>query len=220
VNAGSPLHSVAVSRDGKRLAIAAGNQENRLRGERCILLWDLEKGKLSPELPNMEIGARSVAFSPDGKVLAAACEDSSLRLWDFQELKLLFTFPDNEPDTVVAFSPDGKLLASGSQSRFINHGVVKLWDVSTGKEQATFAQETGNINSVVFSPDGKVLAAGSSDKAVRFWEVATGKEAAPIKGFPTPVTAIALSPDGKTLAAGTQDGAITLWDISKLAPSR
>jgi len=72
----------------------------------------------------------------------------------------------------VAFSPDGKTLASGSGED------IQLWDVATGKEQATLQEgHNGYVRSVAYSPDGKTLASGSDDMTIKLWDVATGKEA-------------------------------------------
>jgi WD40 repeat protein len=109
----------------------------------------------------------------------------------------------------VAFSPDGKTLATGSHDK-----TIKLWDVKTGKEQATLEGHTHPVSSVTFSPDGKTLASGS-ENGVRLWDVATGKTTLILKGrgageHPT------FSTDGKTLAvAGVNwfDDTITLWDV-------
>ena len=81
----------------------------------------------------------------------------------------------------VAFSPDGKTLASGSEDE-----TIKLWDVATGKEQATLKGHTHAVCSVAFSPDGKTLASGSGDKTIKLWDVATGKEQATLKGHTEP----------------------------------
>jgi WD40 repeat protein len=72
----------------------------------------------------------------------------------------------------VAFSPDGKTLASGSADH-----TIKLWEVATGKEQATLKGHTRVVTSVAFSPDGKTLASGSTDKTIKLWDVTTGNHA-------------------------------------------
>ena len=108
----------------------------------------------------------------------------------------------------VAYSPDGKTLASGSSDN-----TIKLWDVKTGKEQATLEGHTDAVFSVAYSPDGKTLASGSVDKTIKLWDVATGKEQATLKGHTEAVISVAYSPDGKTLASGSRDKTIKLWDV-------
>ena len=110
--------------------------------------------------------------------------------------------------TSVVLSRDGTVLASGTAD-----GTVKLWDVGTHTNIATFEEHTGIIYSVSFSPNGVLLASGSADGTVKLWSVETHTNIATFEGHASGVTSVAFSPDGTTLAAGAEDGIVKLWDV-------
>jgi WD40 repeat protein/tRNA A-37 threonylcarbamoyl transferase component Bud32 len=102
--------------------------------------------------------------------------------------------------TGVAFSPDGRRLASADAK-----GVIKLWDVATGREVLTLVGGETIAACVAFSPDGRRLASAGRDQTVAIWDVATGRETLTLRGHKAPVSGVAFSPDGRHVASGAQD---------------
>jgi WD40 repeat protein len=190
------ISAVTFAPDGKLLASSSDDG--------TIILWDVATGKRRATLKMA--GAAPLAFSPDGKTLAAGGWPD-ITLWDVATGKVKATLKGHTAFVrCVAFSPDGKTLASGADSKTVSFSLaadttIKLWDVGTGKERATLKGHTAPVYSVAFSPDGKTLTSGSWDKTIRLWEAATGKEKKALKQSDH-VTALAFSPDGKTLASG------------------
>ncbi len=150
----------------------------------------------------------SVAFSPDGKTLAAGSHGTVL-LWDVATHQGTAALAGTaEQINAVAFSPDGKTLADG-----VADGMVVLWNAVTHPAiGGRLIDGHAGVNSVAFSPDGKTLAAGSNDGGVRLWDLATRRPIGGVlSGQSGPVTAVAFSPDGMTLAVGNDGGSGTVW---------
>jgi len=152
----------------------------------------------------------SVAFSPDGTLLAAGMTNSEARVWHVPDGKPLLACEGHANWVMsVAFSPDGRLLASGGSDQ-----TIKLWDVHTGQCVSTLRGHTGWVRSLAFHPDGTLLVSGSDDQTIRLWNLSTGQCVSTLRGHTGWVRSIAFHPDGTLLASGSDDQTIQLWNLS------
>ncbi|KAJ9481264.1 hypothetical protein VN97_g12229 [Penicillium thymicola] len=178
------------------------------RRDNTVRLWGPVTGILQQTLEGHSDWVRSVAFSPDGRVLASASSDHTIRLWDSATGILQQTLEGHLGSVwSVAFSTDGRLLASGSFDQ-----TICLWDPITGALQRTIEGLLGSVWSVAFSPDGRVLASASRDNTIRLWDPITGALQRTLEGHLGSVWSVAFSPDGRILASGSSDQTIRLWD--------
>ncbi len=192
---------VTWSADGRWLAVACESG--------CLCVYDAQT-MTEVTLIWAPAALTSVAFSPDGRLLASGADDKTVRLWETASGKEVHVFKKHTGGVFsVAFAPDGKTLASASHDN-----TVRLWDAASGKELRTLSGHTSYVISVAFSPDGRTLASASSDETVRLWDVASGKELRTLSGHTSYLQSVAFAPDGQTLASGSSDRTVRLWDVA------
>jgi WD40 repeat protein/serine/threonine protein kinase len=208
---GGKYRSHVLSPSGRQVAVCCADQNE-------VYLYDVATGKETAVLRGHSAPATSVAYRPDGKQVATASNDQTLRLWDPATgqqtalLRLEAAPPklDRNPD--VAYNADGSRIASfpGSDA---GAGSSRLWDATTGNEIAVLAEWQDFGNRVAFSPDGRRVAVGSGEY-VYLCDVITGRRLATLGPHTKTVWFVAFSPDGKRVASATAPGsnAIHLWD--------
>ncbi|GAA2603388.1 MULTISPECIES: trypsin-like peptidase domain-containing protein [Streptomyces] len=201
--------------DGRTLAVTLSNFVSSDREKAAVQLWDVREKRRTAALKGHEGQVTSLAFSPDGTMLATGASDATMRLWDVRGHRSLATLTGHSSTVfALAFSPDGQTLASGGQDRS-----VRLWDVRERTALLVLNSHTGFVNALAFSPDGATLASGSADATVRLWDMRAGRPRATFARSDGSVSQTVVSspqsvysPDGKVLAVGDDSGSVRLYD--------
>jgi WD40 repeat protein len=231
VRGGSGTPNVLKEHQGPVTALAwgAGPVLASASADKKILLWHMPDGKIAQTLTTDSV-MRTLAISPDGKILAAAGDDPAIQLWDLANASQVATPRTTKltgsTDWVLslAFSNDGLRLASGGYD-----GTVRLWEVSTGKKIVDIlvtpppapnspAPPPNVVLALAFSPDGKQLAVGATNAQIDVFDASNGKLTRSIPGHISSVTGLAFHPGGTVLASCSKDRTVRLWNPANGQP--
>jgi len=150
----------------------------------------------------------SVAWSPDGKMIASTSGDKTVQVWDAANGNLLYTYVGHTDSVYsVAWSPDSKRIASASYDK-----TVQVWDAIDGYFPTTYAEHTGWVWSVAWSPDGKYIASGGGDKTVQVWDAITTDNLYVYSNHTGDIHDLAWSPDNRHIASASADQTVQIWD--------
>ena len=205
----APLDALAVSSNGKHFATGGWDATARI--------FDRSTRKVLHALPHGGVYVHSVAFSPDGRMLATGSDDPAgyVQLWDCQTGKRIKTFTGHDEAVLsVAFSPDGSELLTGSYDK-----TARLWDVNQGSEKMVYKGHTWWVWSATFSPDRSSIATAGQDGTVIVWETNSGKRLfPPFRGHRGPVYSAVFAPGGKEVVSGGYDHRILIWKPEEIQP--
>jgi len=177
----------------------------------------IASGQPFPDQPIARLGRgaiHAIAYSPDGKLLAAA-GNLGIWLYDGEDLTDVGRLEEHLGGRVtLTFSPDGKTLASADisyDSDIADRSTVRLWDVNAQTQIGVLEGHTGHLDTLTFSPDGKFLASGNHE-GIWLWDVEIQQKVAQLPGDPFGIHFLTFSPDGESLISGNYEG-IRFWDV-------
>lgn len=180
----------------------------RMNDRQFIVVRDIETGRTTVLGGSFDI-VKSIAYSLDGRTIAASISDGTIRLWDAKTGSLRSTLSGKVAAALpIAFSPDGKRLASGAS----DHSLL-IWNVSNGSQELLLQGHGGWIAGMAFSPDGRYLLSGAADKRIMLWDLESGQRIREYPGHDDSVLALAFSADGKRFLSGSYDNTMRLWDL-------
>ncbi len=165
------------------------------------------------EVKQSSIAGTTLAYSPDGRMIAATGPDHSILVLNSDTLEIMSRMDGRHEGTIrtLAFNPDGSRLASASYDQ-----TAKVWNVADGTLLATLSGHSDRVFSVAFSPDGSRLATGSDDRSIRIWDTATFDEVAQLMGHTDHVWSLDWSPDSRWLVSGSGDYTARIWETDPL----
>jgi WD40 repeat protein len=226
IRAAGKVWTLAFSPDGQYLASGCFGALDGLPGKGKssydVQIWEVASAKLAGTFAGNTNQVSTVRFSPDGKLLAAACYDGETRIWEVaarEQSSIVggerrFARPGEPAVSGLAFSPDGKWMATGGSDGMIR--VAKL-----GGAKRSFKAHEKWVLDLAYAMDGKfIVSAGSYDTVLRVWEAETGKSVFAFEGHPASLRRVAVSPDGKYVVGATggcdskSGGSLHLWDLT------
>lgn len=202
-------YSIALTADGSRLVSGSSGWG--------VGVWNVPRAEPLRRIvaaTDSQFVPDRVALSADGRLVAAGGRNDTIKLWDVDTSRELFTLKGHKKGVrAIAFSPGGDVVASGARD-----ADIKLWSAANGQELATLVGHSGGVFAVAFSPDGKKLATGSQDRMIFLWDIASGSLEEGFVGHSASVDAVAFSRDGQKLASGSEDGMVRIWDVATKRP--
>ncbi|KAI9332036.1 hypothetical protein DFJ73DRAFT_799659 [Zopfochytrium polystomum] len=178
--------------------------------DKMIRVFDLHLGQEVQKMIGHQGAVNGVAYSPDGRLVASASYDTTLKTWSPATGQVALTFIGHTGEVnAVAFSPDGSRILSGSSDK-----TIRVWNASTGEQLQILTSHHTEVHTVAYSPDRRFFVSGGYDQLIRVWSATSDEGAQDQGGHSKRVTCATLSPSKDLAASGSADKTVRIWDVT------